>query len=108
MAGIIDLVVLQGEQVLPHRFTANATKDRTEGTQVFQLDGRRTGNDKQQMDRHAIFRTIVDAIPAEAQGNMHFMQAQDLAVGDSHPMANSCTLYAFTTKHTSFEAFNIR
>lgn len=66
MAKIIILALLEGEQVGSHRFAAHTAQNCTQGVQVFKLDGWRAGYDKQQMDRHSVFRTEFNTFSAEA------------------------------------------
>ena len=105
---IISDAVLEGKKVLPHGFATHTAQDGAERAQILQLDGGRAGDYKQEMDRQSILRSEFDPFTADAQGNMHLVNAQDLPMGYSNPMANSRALDAFTTKHASFEAFYIR
>jgi len=59
------------------------------------------------MHRHAIGASVLKPIPADAQGDVHLVQSQDLAMGYGHPVTYACRLGALTTKHPAFEALDI-
>ncbi len=108
MAMVVSLAILKGEQMLAHSFASHTAQYGAEGAKVLQLDGWGACYDKQEMDRHSIFRTKFDTFTADAQGDMHLVNAENLSMGNSDPMTDSSALYAFATKHASFEALHIR
>ncbi len=108
MAMVVSLAIPEREQMLTHSFAAHTAKYGAEGAKVLQLNGWGACDDEQEMDRHPIFRTKFDTFTADAQGDMHLANPENLPMGYSDTMAYSGALYAFATKYASFEALHIR
>ena len=96
------------QKVGAHLFGTDASKNGAQCSQVLHLDGGGRGDDKEQMHRHSVAAAIFEALSADAQGNMHFIQPEYLSVCYCNPMADPGGLQSLTTEHPALEPLEVR
>lgn len=94
-----------GEQLVAEKLVSYQPHERGKRHEVLHLLSRRIGDKKQEINRLAVYRVVLDSGARNAECDLDFVQIVCLAVGDSHSVADSGALEQLSRKNGPLEIF---